>query len=462
MTLGFLLGIAVPWAIGALTLRLVWPLAGAGSFLNLLRVTLGFFLGAGIVSVQMVLALLIFGSLDHRLPLMELGTLGLLTILNLMRRVPSEPSSEGESIPTMVMTVVGFALLGLVLEVLETRSRAFPHGGWDAWSIWNARARFLYLGEAEWRTGFCIEAEAGHPDYPLLLMGMVCQLWCWVGEASERAAASLGIVSTVMTSALVLGAVGALRGGFVGWIAFAAWFGSWNLLRRSYEQCADIPMSACCIGSVVLLEFSRTRPEKVVLAGLSGAFASAAAWTKNEGIVFALVMLATVTVTAWRRLWAFAMGAAPFGSVLLWFKLNLAPANDLVVATSGESLLNRLTDVSRIGKVGEAFATELLRFGEPMSTWPALSIGMLPILIVAAIRGIWWTRPAERRQAAVALAVFMVMAVAYFVVYVLTPKDLEWHLNSSLDRLVIQIWPVAILGLCLCLPGRRDNAPEGA
>lgn len=462
MTFGFLLGVAVPWAIGALTLRLVWPLACAASFLSLLRIALGFFLGAGIVSLQMVLAMLVFGSLDQRLPLLELGTLCLLTILNLVRRVPSEPGSEGASMPTLVMAIVGLTVLGFVLEMLETRSRAFLHGGWDAWSIWNARARFLYLGGTEWRAGFCIEAEAGHPDYPLLLMGMVCQLWCWIGEASERASASLGILSTVMTSALVLGAVGAMRGGFVGWMAFVAWFGSWNLLRRSYEQCADIPMSACCVASVVLLELSRTRSEKAILAALSGAFTLAAAWTKNEGIVFALVMLATVTLTAWRRLWAFATGAAPFAAVLIWFKWNLAPANDLVLESSGESLLNRLTDMSRIAKVGGAFATELIWFGEPLSTLPLLSLGMLPILILAALGGIWWTHPAERRQAAVPLAIFTVMALAYSVVYVLTPKDLDWHLNSSLDRLVIQIWPVAILGLCLCLPGRRDDAPSDA
>ena len=36
------------------------------------------------------------------------------------------------------------------------------------------------------------------------------------------------------------------------------------------------------------------------------------------------------------------------------------------------------------------------------------------------------------------------MAVGYFFVYVLSPHDLAWHLESSLSRLLLQLWPLAI------------------
>src|SRR5438094_7307149 len=29
-----------------------------------------------------------------------------------------------------------------------------PHGGWDAWGIWNLRARFLFLPDSDWRLAF--------------------------------------------------------------------------------------------------------------------------------------------------------------------------------------------------------------------------------------------------------------------------------------------------------------------
>jgi hypothetical protein len=43
---------------------------------------------------------------------------------------------------------------------------------------------------------------------------------------------------------------------------------------------------------------------------------------------------------------------------------------------------------------------------------------------------------------AVLLPVFMM--VSYFFVYILSPYDLAWHLDSSLDRLLLQLWPLAI------------------
>jgi hypothetical protein len=36
------------------------------------------------------------------------------------------------------------------------------------------------------------------------------------------------------------------------------------------------------------------------------------------------------------------------------------------------------------------------------------------------------------------------MLGGYFGVYVLTPKDLGWHLGTSLDRLLPQLWPLAL------------------
>ena len=38
----------------------------------------------------------------------------------------------------------------------------------------------------------------------------------------------------------------------------------------------------------------------------------------------------------------------------------------------------------------------------------------------------------------------MVLA-GYYAVYILTPMDLQWHLDSSLERLLMHFWPSALL-----------------
>src|SRR5262249_1534243 len=45
--------------------------------------------------------------------------------------------------------------------------------------------------------------------------------------------------------------------------------------------------------------------------------------------------------------------------------------------------------------------------------------------------------------------------VAYFLVYIEIPHDLQWHLGTSLDRLLMQLWPSALFAFFVVL-----NSPE--
>ncbi len=36
------------------------------------------------------------------------------------------------------------------------------------------------------------------------------------------------------------------------------------------------------------------------------------------------------------------------------------------------------------------------------------------------------------------------MLSGFFIFYIITPKDLHWHLSTSLDRLLLQLWPSAL------------------
>jgi hypothetical protein len=44
-----------------------------------------------------------------------------------------------------------------------------------------------------------------------------------------------------------------------------------------------------------------------------------------------------------------------------------------------------------------------------------------------------------------------IMVAGYYMAYVVTPQDLAWHLDSSINRLLLHLWPSALLltGLAL-------------
>jgi len=71
----------------------------------------------------------------------------------------------------------------LAVTSFAATSRVFPHAGWDAWAIWNIRARFLFRTEpGQWTDAFADQLSYSHPDYPLLLPLSVSRAWTFIGE----------------------------------------------------------------------------------------------------------------------------------------------------------------------------------------------------------------------------------------------------------------------------------------
>ncbi|HEY3038658.1 MAG TPA: hypothetical protein VGJ66_07965, partial [Pyrinomonadaceae bacterium] len=63
-----------------------------------------------------------------------------------------------------------FSLM-LVLAVADLVILAIkkPHGEWDAWAIWNMRARFIFRAGPFWRDAFSYVIDRSRPDYPILI-----------------------------------------------------------------------------------------------------------------------------------------------------------------------------------------------------------------------------------------------------------------------------------------------------
>src|SRR6185369_6107839 len=91
---------------------------------------------------------------------------------------------------------------------------------------------------------------------------------------------------------------------------------------------ADLPLASCMLAAVLLTLLGQS-------GWLAGLLAGLAAWTKNEGVLFAL-LFGTVRLVAGRRSEAraswrpFLAALAVILMPLLAFKIALAPINDLL------------------------------------------------------------------------------------------------------------------------------------
>jgi len=334
------------------------------------------------------------------------------------------------------------ALLAFIIVSLER-----PHGGWDAWSIWNLRARFIFRGGTSWRTAFTGLLEWAHPDYPLLLSGGVVHGWVSLGRETVLVPILLALGFTLSVVGLAVASLVMLRGKAQGALAGLILLGTPFLVTHGASQYADVPVAYYYLAALVLWSHATCspngRPGCFFLAGLS---AGLSAWTKNEGLIFLIAMALASMIVLVRtkdRRWLlkgigwFASGAFPLLAVIGYFKFTFAPPNDLLAGQGLGTAIGRLHDLSRYGVIFRAFAVEVWRFGEwVIPALPLLGIYLL-LLGLRVSRG-------ERPGVAVLSLTLGFTFLGYFLVYAMTLYDVKWQLSKSLDRLLLQLWPAAV------------------
>jgi hypothetical protein len=351
------------------------------------------------------------------------------------------------------------------------RAIAHPHGdGWDAYAIWNLHARFLFLGGDHWRDGFSSLIPRSHPDYPVLLPAAIAHFWCYLGYDSPAVPAIIGLAFSFITVGLLFSSLDRLRGRIAAILGGLALVSTPFFVEQGSSQYADIPLSFFFLVAIALpfLSYDRSGDSAshrrlLALAGLACGFA---AWTKNEGLLFLFAVVLAQTIAIFRRksesvsrewrdgnwpsLTVLFLSMIPALVLIAWFKHAVAPSGDLF--SSPPEMSHKLLSPSRYWAVLQWYAKEFLRFGHWL---------FLPITLLLAVFCFMRVRPAHIKGHIFRTSVWtlVVTLVGYFVIYVITPYDLYWHLRFSLNRLFLQLWPCAIFLFFVAFPARiRDTS----
>ncbi len=349
----------------------------------------------------------------------------------------------------VVLAVVAFAVAAFVLA---SRLGRRPDGQADASSIWNLRARLLVREPGDTAT-FAIGA---HPDYPLLLPGLVAAGWTLFSDAGPWVSGVIAALFLAIATAGILVAVRPRRGTSVAILAAIAYVAMPQVVQKTAWRYADVPISAYFVLAVGWLASAYEHPTRsrsaLVLTGLC---ASLAVWTKNEG-VFQVVALGLVLAlrppvgtSRGRALSSYLGGAAPFLCVLVAFKAGLAPDSEYVAAATPGQLIDRLSDGSRYVTVARYLFGEVTRW----SHWAFLLPAAMLLAAFLPRRG--------SADVPVARCVGLV-ALAYVAIYLVTPLPLAWQLENSIDRLLLQLCPALFVAVALRIapPVSPSRAPS--
>jgi hypothetical protein len=332
----------------------------------------------------------------------------------------------------------------LAITVFIFRSLTDPHGSWDAWAIWNMRARFIFRGGDKWTEAFSSIYSWSHPDYPLLIPGNIARIWNYMGSETPVAPVSIALLFTLSTVTLTVSSISHIRSHSQGFLAGLVLLGIGDFTRCGADQCADVPFGFFVLATLVLFFLYERVPEGgfrfVVLSGIMAGFS---AWTKNEGLLLITSVIIAHFIIAfpmkgWKtyvlELTSFMAGLLPILIVIGYFKILIAPPNDLFAGQGVKLTIQRLGDFSRYLAVGSSFIAAFFEIVQ-------VRIVILPICLLF----LGLSCPKQYRLSIyISLIVLFIMLLGYFMVYIVTPRDLVWHLRTSLRRLFLQLLPTVI------------------
>ena len=439
------------WIAGFGAAHLLWKDDRPAALL--LKASAGIGLGLGITSCLYFLRLLLFPGQGGYLLIQFLLLIVVLFALFLQQRIFIPDSLKSFS-PTWIEVVLGFAVIfvgSIALYYCITFARLTPHGDYDAQAIWNLRARSIYRYGNSWENAFSPLINRNfHMDYPILIPTSVVGGWNTLGGEVLRVTAVLSILLLVGMAGTLYSVIAYLRSGSQAAIATIVLLSTPSLLLFSTFQTADIPLTYFFLASASLFVVAGSENNRNLFF-LSGIMAGFAGWTKNEGIPFLLLMVLFTAIAFGLRqfrvyIFSLLSGMAFPLLIIFLFKTLISIDNDLFTNNALAEMIGKILDPTRYLQILTHLTRELFHLGN----WP---ISILATLIVYGwIVGL--RKPNDLTEKTLWFVPLSQLLV-YLFIYVVTPHDLQWHINYSMSRLLIHLFPLTLLSFFLWV-----NTPE--
>jgi hypothetical protein len=467
-----------PILIGSAIVVMVVPQLSRKGICAVLTVCLGSGIGLGITSASIFLWLAWVGRPGAAYIVFEAGSAILLVFIAYYRvhkYRSGSPNNATLDCGTNDVPIKWLRRLFIILLIISSGSfglKSFlemPYGTVDVRIVWNYRARWLFKGGDQWKFAFYspvardveYEDDIGHAaDYPLLVTGSVYRGWEITGNDRVAVPIMIAAMFTFATYLLLYVLLALLRNRNQGYLAVLLLLVSTQFLHLGTDQYGDVPLAFFILSTVALLALKDRYPAiSLQLLVLAGFTASCAAWTKNEGLMFFLLVIAVrfigqIGKKDWYRsikeFFYFFWGLLPVTGTLLYFKIQFAPRNDMINIPTLKKTALHLLDIDRYIVVIKAVFERIFTFND------GIVVLMAVYFLISGLdrSGDFKKHPLPH------VMLLLLMMCGYIFAYVITPYELEWHIGSSLRRLFIQLWPAWIFIFFYCVRGPEQSAEE--
>jgi 4-amino-4-deoxy-L-arabinose transferase-like glycosyltransferase len=363
----------------------------------------------------------------------------------------NQDSGSGFSLYLRILSICSLLVIICFIAAFLLRSAVNPHGWEDAWGMWNLKARFIFRSGDNWRNAFSNLLSWTSLDYPLLVPLSIVRIWGYLANESAIAQVLIAALFTFSTVALLISSLSIIRSKSAGLLAGLVLIGSPYFLKTGAYQIADVPLGFFFLATIVLFSLKERSESKCRFLIMAGIMTGLAAWTKNEGILFLLVVFMARTIVLYsnkgikdylKEIAMYATGAFPILAVLLLFKLKIASTSEVFDDQGIDMVLSRLADFSRYLVIGKSF---IVFFYEKLAgEW----LIILPIYFFLLGKT---KQKVNEESIKTSFWVVLFMLGGYFFIYLITPLNLQWHIDTSIWRLFLHLWPTILFSFFLAV-----------
>jgi hypothetical protein len=302
---------------------------------------------------------------------------------------------------------------------------------WDAWAIWGAKAKVLALG-----TGPLSDVRYfGHGDYPLLWPS----IWAYVGWLSggweEQWSRSVGILlyalclwETVIIVRRLTGSLGLawLCGALFASVPMVPLIASWSY--------AEAPLWLFILTTLgCLFQFQKTQNARYLVYG--ALLAAGAAYSKNEGVLIALVISVWLGASCdwkqWKFVFVFFIGwLFLYMPWFYWVRFHLGLASH---ATSNFAFSIDLFERA-IQRTPDAIY-DIVNMWVDVKQWNIVMV----LILVTIVLTLYNTKLLKT------LMIPLSIIFGYLLIVLFHSEDIHWQIGTAWNRLTVHVIPIFII-----------------
>ena len=389
------------------------------------RLSYSWGLGVGLLVMQMTLYSFAFGGGWTNYELLTPWVIFAIIIFIRQKRNLKIPK-----IPIQLNKVDWFFTLLIILLIIFVGFEAVlrPVPSWDGWSQWLLRSKIFYIQHFFTSEAFTYPAT----DYPVVLPLLGTFGFIMMNGINDTYVLFLFFMFYLALAGIFFSTSKKLFGQTPALILTFLLLSLQNLIRHGgflEVGDADLALAYYIFASTILLtNFIKTKNQQLLL--LLSFFLAFTSQTKNDGMPFVIFvfLLLLAMIIKWKKFY-YLVRLLPLILIFMLWELY-----KIISHVNTDIVFNSTTQFhwDQIPGIFWAMCKEFFNF----QNWSILWIVFL-ITVFFSLRYI--------KHVKIFLAVFLVQWLSYFAVFLIDPRAPIAHISSIIDRLYIQIAPLAVL-----------------